>query len=61
MRQVVAGFRNRARGVVAGAKKIWKKIPAGKQTSRIKKGDPRFAAGVASGSGVSRGGQVTRA
>jgi hypothetical protein len=42
------------------ARKKSEKIPAGQQISRIKKGDPRFAAGVASGRGVSRGGQVTR-
>jgi hypothetical protein len=60
MRQVVAGFRNRARGVLSRARKKSEKILAGNKIPRIKKGDPRFAAWIASSTGLSRWPQVTR-
>jgi hypothetical protein len=60
MRQVVAGFRNRARGVLSRAKKKNEKILAGKNASRIKKGDPRFGTRIASATSLSHRGQVTR-
>jgi hypothetical protein len=41
-------------------KKDLKKVLVGKNASRIKKGDPRFGAWIASSTGLSRWRQVTR-